>query len=512
MKKILFSCAGCNTSYSISRHDAETLPSGVFICKTCGKKIKLAFCPRCGTSYSIGFSRQLQGSYPLKCRRCGREFRISFESTIAQKSHKVMPLEGGHAERKKKIIDSISDNHAPQEESRKTIPEKKVSRQNLTEDFFSFEAAKCYGISIFKIKKIVIAAVGILALSVMLMASSWADNFFQRLEFVRQNHFIRHLLNFIEIFITSTVILSVNTVIARMDAEKNKGTSKNHYKDVPLWEQYIGKNHFLLILFLRMKAVVRGAHNEFFTGTGLISFAVSRALTLMAGVAGIILAFNALIVLFSSIPVIGPILYSLLFLPVYALSISIVLLSLIAFWFYPPLLAYAGDVRSSIAEFLNFVRKHHVTLLLVGLVLLVVTTVFAGLLLLFHNATLAVVISLSGAFLGDEFSKIIPPVSASIGEGLNFIAFFSRLSLMHHIMGELLTAHRIGGIFFGAVIVLISTAIYSIILSAAGTLSVWAYRAVESGRYPDVRQIRFFLFTLFLILAILYLFKKMFVS
>ncbi len=40
----------------------------------------------------------------------------------------------------------------------------------------------------------------------------------------------------------------------------NKGTSKNNYKDVPLWAQYIGKNRFLMILFLRLKAVLRGAH------------------------------------------------------------------------------------------------------------------------------------------------------------------------------------------------------------------------------------------------------------
>ncbi len=384
-----------------------------------------------------------------------------------------MPLEGGHAERKKKIIDRISDNHTPQEENRKTIPENKLSRQNLAKDYFSFEAAKCYGISIFKIKKIMIAAVGISALSVLLMASSWAENFFQRLYFVKQHHFILHLVNFIEIFIASTVIVSINTVIARLEGGKDA---------------------------------------EILYGTRLILFAVSRAVPLMAGVAGIIFALNALIVLFSSIPVIGPILYSLLFLPIYVLSIVIVLLSLIAFWFYPPLLAYAVDVRSSIADFFYFIRKRHVALLLIALVLLVVTSVFTGLLLLLHNATLTAGLSLSRAFLGDEFSKIIPPVSASMGEGLNFIAYFSRLSLIHYITGELLLAHRIGGIFFGAVMVLISMAVYSIILSGVGTLSVWAYRAVESGHYPDARKIRFFLLTLLLILAILYLFKKVFLS
>ncbi len=53
-----------------------------------------------------------------------------------------------------------------------------------------------------------------------------------------------------------------NTVFALLPYMKNKGTSKNHYKDVPLWARYIGKNRFLLILILRMKAVFRGAHKS----------------------------------------------------------------------------------------------------------------------------------------------------------------------------------------------------------------------------------------------------------
>ncbi len=37
---------------------------------------------------------------------------------------------------------------------------------------------------------------------------------------------------------------------------------KTVFKDVPLWAQYIGKNRFLLMLILRMKAVFRCAHKS----------------------------------------------------------------------------------------------------------------------------------------------------------------------------------------------------------------------------------------------------------
>lgn len=474
MKKILFSCTGCNSSYTIARHDAETLPSGVFVCRKCGKKIKLAFCPECGTSYSIGFSRQLQGSYPLKCRRCGREFQVAFETSIPQKTSHVMSAPQKRNEKEKVVIDSASEFQTPQKETRKEISKETAFSSSLAEDLFSFETIRQYFVSIFNIKKIIACAAGILALALLLIITSWAENVLQRLEFVRQIPFMLHLLNFFEIFCFAAVIVSVHATVARLTDMRGSNDE------------------------MRMRDLAR--------------FGVSRAIPLLAGVFGIIAVFNALVVLFSSIPVIGPVLYSLLFLPVYVLSIAVVILSLVAFWFYPPLLAFAEDIRASIAGFLDFIRRHHVSLLLDALVLSMIAAVFGGLLIILHSTVLSAALSLSGALLGDEFSRIVSPVSAGIGEVNNFTAFFSKISVMHHVMGELLLAHRIGGILFGTAMMLLSTAVYSVILSGTGTLSAWAYRAVESGKYPDARKIRYFLLTLTLILAVMYLFKKVFLS
>ncbi len=474
MKKILFFCTGCNSSYTIARQDAERLPSGIFVCKTCGKNIKIVFCPECKTSYSIGFQKQLVGSYSLKCRHCGREFRVSFEASKLQKTSQFIPGDQRFAEMKRNEIDYDSSMRAPQKETRTKIQKEKLAGQVLAEDFFSLETLRRYFISIFNINKIMTAVAGVLALAVLLVATTWVENLFQRFEFVRRNFFTLHLLNFFEVFCFASVIVSVNATIAHLTNERGE------------------------VEYMSVRDVAR--------------FGVSRAIPLMAGVFGIILVLNMLIVIFSSIPIIGPVLYSLLFLPVYVLSVAIVLLSVIAFWFYPPLLAFAENMRSSIAEFFDFIRRHHVSLLLIAMILSVITSIFAGLLLILHTTTLSIILSLSRAFLEDAFLKMIPPVSVSVGDSLNLISFFSGISVMHKMMGELFLAQRIGGILLGMVMMILSTIVYSVILSGTGTLSAWAYRAVKSGKYPNAQKLRYFLITLALILAVLYLFKKVFLS
>lgn len=474
MKKIQFFCTSCNSVYTIARHDAERLPSGVFVCKTCGKKIKLAFCPECGISYSIGFNRQLQGRYQLKCRRCGREFHILFETSIPQKAARVLPDGGQCALWGNDGVVCASHSQTVQKETRTSIPKERTSEPAFAEKLFSFEAARRYFISIFKIKKIMAAAAGVLALAVLLMASEWARSVLQRFEFITQNHFMLHILNFFEIFCFAIVIASVNVIIARL-TEVSASEGEMSVKD-------------------------------------LARFGIIRAIPILTGVAGIIIVFNMLVVLFNLIPAMSPILYSLFILPIYLLSIAIVLLSLIAFWFYPPLLASVENVRSSITGFINFLRNHHATLLVSTLLLSVSALVFAGLLLFFCRITASLALSLSEAFLGDELTKVIFPVSADVGDALNFMVIFSRISMMHHAVRELLFAHRIGGILLGTVMIFLSTVMYSVILSGIGTLSAWAYRGIVSGKFPDARKIRIFLFTLGLILVVMYLFKKVFLS
>lgn len=471
MKKILFTCTGCNSSYTVSREQAEKLPAGIFECEKCGKKIKLAFCPACETSYAIGFSRQLSRSYPLKCRKCGREFLISFEMSLPKRNNEKVSGEIKRAKTPPQLSHDELRTEEPGHFTKKPSV-KEPPKRILTEDYFSLEVLKEYALSIFSLHRIIVSAGGVFTLVVLLMVSSWAENLFQRLEFIRQSRFMLHLLNFFEIFCFAAVIVSVSAIIARQTEAQEGGNT------------------------FSIKALAR--------------FAASRAIPLLVAVAGIIVAFNTLVVLFSSIPVIGPVLYSLLFLPVYVLSLALVVVSLIAFWFYPPLLAFSEGVRSSIIDFPLFIRRHYATLLLVTPTLSVIISIFAGLLLILHSASLSVMLSVSTAFLDNDFVKIISAAPFSISDALNVRGFFSRMYMMHHFMGELFLAQRLGGILLGSVMTLISVAVYSLILSAIGTVSAWAYRAVVSQNHPDARSIRNFLVILVLVLAVMYLFKKVF--
>jgi hypothetical protein len=413
----------------------------------------------------------MAGTYPLKCRKCGKSFAVSFVTKNKEKKEK------NEVPHQKKVLAFGVDDHyhqaKPQQNHRENAShEERFNDTHREETYFSVDVIKNYVLSIFHLKKIAISFAGVFTLFVLLSLMSWFESFLEKLEFIRLNLYFLHLLNFFEIFCFAAGIASIHSVIAYQTEAQGKGR----------------------ILSFSEIAV----------------FALSRSLPLLALSFGIILLFNGLMVLFGSIPFIGPVLYALLFLPVYVLSIALVLFGSVAFWFYPPLLACSNESRSSIIEFINFMQRHKTSLLPFLLLVIVLASVFAGLLLMLHGIGISIAISFSKSILGDEFFRMVSGVSLNVGDALNFRGFFSRFLILHHLMKDLLLGYRLGGMILGFVLFLLSGAVYSIILSGTGTISAWAFRAIESEERAYAKKVKNILITLMLLLAVMYLFKKVF--
>jgi transcription elongation factor Elf1 len=77
-------CSNCNTAHEVSRYQAGDKDRSVIHCRRCDKKIKLQFCPHCGSFYSITFANIKSGRYKYRCRKCMKDFAIEFSEEFSE--------------------------------------------------------------------------------------------------------------------------------------------------------------------------------------------------------------------------------------------------------------------------------------------------------------------------------------------------------------------------------------------------------------------------------------------
>ncbi len=291
--------------------------------------------------------------------------------------------------------------------------------------------------------------------------------------FFRENAFLLHLLNFLSIFVFSFVFILTNTVIARLSMPEQPG-----FGDMQNGE--------------------------------IIAFTAERALPVLICNLAVLLAFNSLLIAFGSIPLVGPVLYSLLFLPVYLFSVATVILCAIAVWFYPPVLAIHGGIIASFREFIYFIRRNHFNLLVTIPLLAILTALFIALLNVIHYSALSLALGLSRGLLGDDISRILSSMPYSASGLLNIPHMIQGVKALPSMLGNLIFSYHAGGFILGAALGTISIALLAIILSFTGTLSARAYIMLEQGREPGGTRKIEILAVLFLVLAVLYMAKKVF--
>ncbi|HPA70679.1 MAG TPA: hypothetical protein PKY31_00330 [Spirochaetota bacterium] len=481
-KKILFSCTGCKSSYSLARAEVDRLPGSVAVCTTCGKNIKIAFCPACGISYSITYSVPMRSRYTLTCRRCAEPFAIEFPSIREPVRIQALPPVPAHSETAPARRPALTEGPAHQETRDDIVIEErgKKPRKDREDDIIlalpdrSFlQGALSFLAGVFNIRRLAFAAVAVAALFALLAVTDRAEAALQGIALVKGSAFLLHLLNFFSIFVICFILTLANSVTARfcmaeIDPSIDTGTPAT------------------------------------------LAFAASRALPVLAGNVAILIAVNALLVVFGAIPLVGPILYAVLFLPVYVLSVATVILGAVAIWFYPPVLARHGGIAGSLREFSAFTRRHNLALAVAVPVLVIITAVFTALLNLVHQGAMSLIIQTSRGILGDGAGRIFSAVPVGLERAVNFPQMLANLRSLGSFLGDLLLGYRAGGAILGFTLGVISVALLSIIFSFTGSLAARAYLLLENRKRMDGRRTVELLVVIFLVLAVLYLFKKVF--
>ena len=467
---IRFTCSHCKTAHVLSRTTVSALPGSVTSCRTCKKSIKIAFCPKCGTSYSITFSSPMNRRYTLDCRQCGTSFPVEFpviRGAIPKPSSPTMQSpEAGIAT---KQLHSVPPEKPPviiEKAPERKLPAIQRSDHSLATVFLSFFS------EVFSAQRLSIAAFAAAGVFILMAISVRAENMLLTVPLFRDSAFILHLLNFLTFFTFCFVLILSNTVMARL-------------------------------------SIMGPAGGNMKPGE-IVTFAISRALPVLVCNIAVLLTFNSLLIAFGSIPLVGPILYSLLFLPVYLLSVATVLLCAVAVWFYPPVLAIHGGILTSIREFFYFVRKQHFNLLITIPVLVILTAIFIALLNILHYSSLALAMNLSRGILGDDINRILSSMPYPASRILNIPHMIQGVKSLPSILGNLLFSYHAGGVILGAALGAISIALLSVILSFTGTLSARAYIILEQGREPGVGKKIEILAALLLVLAVLFMAKKVF--
>ncbi len=475
-KKILFSCTGCKSSYSLARAEVDRLPGSVAVCTTCGKNIKIAFCPACGISYSITYSVPMRSRYTLTCRRCAEPFAIEFPSIREPVRIQALPPVPAHGETstaERPAVAKTRDDVIIEERGGKPRKKKEDDIILALPDRSFLQGALSFLAGVLNIRRLVFAAVAVSSLFALLSVTDRAEAALQGIALVKGSAFLLHLLNFFSIFVICCIFTLSNSITARFCMGE---TDPSIDTGMP----------------------------------AMFAFAATRVLPVLAGNVTILVAVNALLVVFGAIPLVGPILYALLFLPVYVLSVATVILGAVAIWFYPPVLARRSGVAGSLKEFFAFTRRHNLVLAIAVPVMVIITAVFTALLNLVHQGAMSLVIQTSRGILGDGAGRMLSTVPVGLERAVNFPQMLANLRSHGSFLGDLLLGYRAGGVILGFTLGVISVALLSIVFSFTGSLAARAYLLLENRKRLDGRRTVELLVVIFLVLAVLYLFKKVF--
>ncbi len=202
-----------------------------------------------------------------------------------------------------------------------------------------------------------------------------------------------------------------------------------------------------------------------------------------------LIAASALLVLFGKIPLLGPVFFSLIFLPVYLAGILITLLCAIGIWFYPPVSAHReGGIFRNMRDLTLFIKKHNLALLYMIPVIILVSVISLTAIFLIHTAAFSFTISLSQWILGSDAGGVFASIPASLYKGIRINYKRPWKRPIQTAIINLGMTHHISGFILGIIMMFITTLLLSIAVSVTATVSSHIYIVMERGLTIDDKK------------------------
>jgi len=247
------------------------------------------------------------------------------------------------------------------------------------------------------------------------------------------------------------------------------------------------------------------------TGTlEIIRFTLTTGPGVFAGNIIILLALSALLILFGRIPFYGPLLFSLVFLPVYLISVMIFLLCFIGLWFYPPVAAHRENgIFGNIKNLMLFIKKHNLNIIFMIPVILLVTSITFFLIFILHLSAFSLSLSMSKWLLNQDASIVFSSVPALFIKASE--AAFTGLGsdIFKELNTSLLMTHHAGGFILGIIFLAITLFLLSIAVSVTATVSSHIYIVMERGISIDERKKAIVLFVLMMLMTLIIMFRRL---
>ncbi|HOP29836.1 MAG TPA: hypothetical protein PKZ64_09725 [Spirochaetota bacterium] len=465
-------CSNCNTAHEVTQAQASDKERSIIHCSKCDKKIKLQFCPHCGSFYSITFANIKTGRYRYRCRKCMKDFAIEFyEERPKPVLVKKPPLsESLPAFKEPEHFETQSSTRAEH-----TAPAEKI------------EVAKFINNSInsFSINELFAAAAGAFSLNRILVASSGV-----------------------------IIMLLLMTIFSRIETLWLSGGTTLH----PFAGSLIALLPLAIIfsLYTATAAIISRItldiifHDRPAGWDEIIRFSFRTAPAVFLGNTAALLAMSAILILFGKIPMLGPVIFALIFLPVYLSGILITLLFSIGIWFYPPISAHReGGISGNIKNLMLFIRKHNLGLLYMIPVIILVSLISVSAIFLIHTTAFSLTISLSQWLLGNDGGGVFASIPASFVKASEATVSGLGNGLFRQLSINIGMTHHVSGFILGIIMMFITTLLLSIAVSVTATVSTHIYIVMERGLTIDDKKKGAVFLILTLMLSVMLLLKKL---
>lgn len=444
-------CSNCNTGQDLKVNSKSKDKNPVVKCESCDKKIKIQFCPHCNAFYSITFSNIKNGNYKYKCTKCSKNFVINFEEQIEEK----LSFEGNAPVADKKREERIShepepveEHHLPRKEEMKKIEVSPLSSEGIN-SFTINEIFRAMAGS-FTWEKIVAASAG--AAFMLLLTRLFMFLSLQFFNAPLGKPASGTVLILFPLAILFTFYLLTASVIAKITLNNLIAEEKNN-------------------------------------AASLIKFTCAAAPSVLLINAFLIISGAALLIIFGKIPVFGPLLFALIFLPVYLSGIVLTLFFIIGFWFYGPVAAHRGNsITANIKNLMLFIKKHNLNLIFIIPAMTLLSSVVFGILYMLHTAALYLTVRLSQAILGDSSSMLLSTAPASVIKAAEPALAGPGGSAFHGLYNSITFAHTAGGLVLGISLFILTVILFALFISITATLSTYVYIMMERGIYMDDRK------------------------